>query len=190
MVSYCADCSSPLCNFCLKAHQRQRQYNRHLKLLTSPRSQKHVGHLICSKHPTQVLQIFCNSCDELICCECVIEDHDGHKFVRINSETRSEMEKKLTNTSSTIRSVLESFEENLEYVTSVEKVTNDAEVRAKGNIKKLFDSFIAALQSRRDSLLTKAEDHYSAKLKVLWSKKDDLEKKTIAKFKSTLRFSE
>ena len=119
MMSYCADCSSPLCNFCLKAHQRQRQYNRHcvksvdevdLKLLTSLRFQKHVGHLICSKHPTQVPQIFYNSCDELVCCECVIE---GHKFVGINSETRSEIEKKLTNTSLTICNVLESFEENL-----------------------------------------------------------------------------
>ena len=198
VVSYCVDCSSPLCNFCLKAHHRQKQYNRHCiksvdevnsKLLTSTRSRKHVGHLICSKHPTQVPQIFCNSCDVLVCCECVIEGHQGHKFVGINSETRSEMEKKLTDNSSTIRNVLKSFEENLEYVTNIEKVTNDTEVQAKADIKKLFDSFIAALQSRRDSLLTKAEDHYNDKLKVLWSEKDDLEK-MIAKFKSTLRFSE
>ena len=198
VVSYCVNCSSPLCNFCLKAHHRQKQYNGHSvksidevdsKLLTSPRSQKHVGHLICSKHPTQTPQIFCNSCDELVCCECVIEGHQGHKFVGINSETRRDMEKKLTDTSLTIRNVLESFEENLEYVTNIEKVTNDTEVQAKADIKKLFDSYIATLQSRRDSLLTKAEDHYSAKLKVVWSEKDCLEK-TIAKFKSALRFSE
>ena len=197
VVSYCADCSSPLCNFCLKAHHRQRQYNGHSvksvdevdsKLLTSM-PQKHISHLVCSKHPTQVPQIFCNSCDKLVCCECVIEGHEGHKFVGINSETRRDMEKKLIDASSVISNVLQSFEEKLQYVTSVEKVTNDAEMQAKADIKKMFDSFIATLHSRRDSLLAKAEEHYSAKLKLLWSEKDYLEK-TIAKLNSTLRFSE
>ena len=157
-------------------------------LLTSI-PQKHAGHSVCSKHPTQVPQIFCNSCDELVCCECVIEGHEGHKFVGINSETRCEMEKKLADVSSKVINVLQSFEENLQYVINVEKVTNDAEMQAKADIKKMFDSFIATLQGRRDNLLAKAEDHYSAKLKLLWSEKDYLEK-TIAKLNTTLRFSE
>ena len=196
VVSYCADCSSPLCNFCLEAHHRQRVYNGHSlksvdevdsKLLTSI-PQKYVSHLFCSKHPSQLPQIFCNSCDKLVYCECVIGGHEGHKFVGINSETRRDMEKKLTDVSSVISNVLQSFEEKLQYVTSVEKVTNDAEIQAKADIKKMFDSFIATLQSRRDSLLAKAEEHYNAKLKLLWSEKDYLEK-TIAKLNSTLRFS-
>lgn len=201
VVSYCADCSSPLCNFCLKAHHRQRQYGGHSvksvdevdsKLLCSTsKPQKHASHLVCSKHPTQVPQIFCNSCNELVCCECVIEGHEGHKFVGINAETRREMGKKLTGLSSKINNVLQSFEEKLQYVANVEKVMNNAEMQAnlKEDIKKMFDSFIAALQSRRDSLLAKAEDHYSAKLKLLWSEKDHLEK-SIAKLSTTLRFSE
>ena len=199
VVSYCADCSSPLCGFCLKAHHRQRQYNGHsvksidevdLKLLCSTSTpQKHAAHLVCSKHHTQVPQIFCSSCDKLVCCKCIIEGHEGHKFVGINPETRREMEKKLTDVSSKVNNVLQSFEEKLQYVTDVEKVTNDAEMQAKADIKKMFDSFIATLQSRRDSLLAKAEDHYSAKLKLLWSEKDYLEK-TIARLSTTLRFSE
>ena len=53
----------------------------------------------------------------------------------------------------------------------------------------MFDSFIAALQNRRDSLLAKSEEHCTTKLKVLWSEKDHLENK-IAKLNTTLRFSE
>ena len=62
VVSYCADCSSPLCDFCVRAHRRQRQYNGHSvksieevdsKLLHDDTSklQKHAGGLVCSKHP-------------------------------------------------------------------------------------------------------------------------------------------
>jgi hypothetical protein len=201
VVSYCDDCSSPLCDFCLRAHHRQRQYNGHCvksideidsKLLhddTVLITQKHAGRLVCSKHLNQIPQIFCNSCNELVCCECVIKGHDGHKFVGIDSKTRHEIEKKLTDLSSKISNVHQSFEEKLHYVTSVEKVTTEAEMQAKADIKKMFESFIAALQGRRDSLLVKAEDHYSAKLKLLWSEKDYLEK-LIAKLNATLRFSE
>jgi uncharacterized protein YbaR (Trm112 family) len=201
VVSYCADCCSPLCNFCLRAHHRQRLYNGHCiksidevdsKLLrddTSIPHIQHAGRLVCCKHLNQIPQIFCNSCNELVCCECVIEGHDSHKFVGIDCKTRHEMEKKLTDLSSKISNVRQSFEEKLQYVTSVEKVTTEAEMQAKADIKKMFDSFITTLQGRRDSLLVKAENHYSAKLKLLWSEKDYLEK-LIAKLNTTLRFSE
>ena len=199
-MSYCADCSSPLCDFCVRAHHRQRQYNGHCvksidevdsKLLQDDASipHKHTGRLICSKHLNQVPQIFCNSCNELVCCDCVIEGHNGHKFVGIDSKTRHEVEKKLLDLSSKVSNVRQSFEEKLQYVTSVEKVTTESEMQAKADIKKMFDSFIAALQGRRESLLVKAEDHYSAKLKLLWSERDHLEK-LIAKLNATLRFSE
>jgi uncharacterized protein YbaR (Trm112 family) len=201
VVSYCADCCSPLCNFCLRAHHRQRLYNGHCiksidevdsKLLhddTSIPHIQHAGRLVCCKHLNQIPQIFCNSCNELVCCECVIEGHDGHRFVGIDSKTRQDMEKKVTDLSSKIGNVRQSFEEKLQYVTSVEKVMTEAEMQAKADIKKMFDSFITALQSRRHSLLVKAENHYSAKLKLLWSEKDYLEK-LIAKLNTTLRFSE
>ena len=102
VVSYCEDCAFSLCKFCRKAHQCLKQYSGHevksfdeinSKLL-SKATQRHVGHLVCSKHPIQVPQIFCSSCDELVCCECVTEGHEGHKFVGMNSETRHAMEKK------------------------------------------------------------------------------------------------
>ena len=200
VVSYCADCSSPLCDFCVRAHHRQRQYNGHSvksieevdsKLLRDDTSilQRHAGRLVCSKHPNQIPQIFCNSCNELVCCECVIEGHNGHKFVGIDSKTRLEVEKKLSDLSSKVSNVRQSFEEKLQYVTSVEKVMTEAEIQAKADIKTMFDSFIATLQKRRESLLIKAEDHYSAKLKLLWSEKDNLEK-LISKLNTTLRFSE
>ena len=198
VVSYCDDCSSPLCNFCHEAHCRQRQYKVHAvksideidsSIVNTSTSRKHITHLVCSEHPTQVSQIFCDSCLELVCCDCVIEGHEGHTFVGINSQTRHEMEKKLTDTSSKVYGVLKSFEENRQYVRSVEKVTSDEEIQAKADINKMFESYITALQVRRDSLLAKAEEHYSAKLKFLWSEKDHLEK-MIAQLNSTLRFSE
>ena len=197
-VNYCNDCFFPLCEFCHKAHQRLKQYNGHnvksineinTKLLSRGSTQRHVGHLICSKHPTQVPQIFCNSCDELVCCKCVVEGHQGHVFAEINSETRHEMEKKLSNMSSTVHTVLEVFEKNLKYVETVEKVTNDTGAKVQADIKKMFDEFISILQRRRDDLLAKSEDKNNAKLKVVWSEKDFLER-TIAKLTTTLSFSE
>ena len=54
---------------------------------------------------------------------------------------------------------------------AVESVTNEMGTKHEEDIKKMFDSFIIALQKRRDELLAKSEQHYNAKLKTLWSEK-------------------
>jgi hypothetical protein len=196
VVSFCNNCSVPLCEFCHKAHQRLKQYYGHAvksvgeidSQLLSRKEIKRSSHLVCSKHPTQVPQIFCSSCDELVCCECVVKGHEGHKFVGINSETRLAMEKKLSDASSSVCTVLEVFKKDLEYVETVEKVTNSTGMENQADIKKMFDEFISILQKRRDDLLAKSEERNNAKLKLIWSEKDFLEQ-TIAKLTTTLSFS-
>ena len=197
VVSFCNDCFLPLCEFCQKAHQRLKPYYGHGvksidevdSQLLSKREIKRTSHFVCSKHPTQVPQIFCSSCDELVCCECVIEGHTGHKFVGINSETRLAMEKKLSDASSSVCTVLEEFKKDLEYVETVEKVTNSTGMKNQADIQKMFNGFISILQKRRDDLLAKSDLRNNAKLKVIWSEKDFLEQ-TIAKLTTTLSFSE
>lgn len=197
VVYFCDDCTFPMCDFCHKAHQRLKQYSGHSvrsvdevdsKQLTSVK-QKCLRRLVCSKHPIKVPQIFCNSCDELVCCECVVEGHEGHKFVGINSTTKREMEGKLSEISTTVCEVLELFERNLKYVEAVEKVTIDRGMKNQEGIKRMFDDFISNLQMRRDELVAQSEERNSAKLKVIWSEKDLLQQ-TIAKLTTTLRFSE
>lgn len=198
VVSYCTDCLSGLCDFCHKAHQRQKIYHGHCikkvddidtSALTEMARTESKGQLVCTRHPKEVPQIFCKSCDELVCCQCIVDQHDGHKFARIDSEMRSEFESKLRDMMMTARDNLRLLEDDLAYVNAVESVTCEVGTKLDEDIKRKFDSFIAALQKRRDELLAKSEQYHSAKLKTLWSEKDYLEN-TIAKLSSCLRFSE
>ena len=115
-VNYCDNCSVLLCDFCSKAHKRQKQYCQHImrsldevdSSLLATKTQNHTDCLTCLKHPNQTPQIYCKSCDTLVCCECVIEGHEGHKFGGINTKTRSEVEEKLSVTSSAVRELLQS----------------------------------------------------------------------------------
>lgn len=97
--------------------------------------------------------------------------------------------KKLSDTSSTVHTALETFEKSLKYVEAVEKVTNDSGTKIQEDIKKMFDEFIFNLQKRRDDLLAKSEEKNNVKLKVIWSEKDFLEQ-MIAKLTTILSFSE
>ena len=196
-INYCDDCSYLLCDVCSKAHERQKQYRQHIvksldevdSSLLATKAQSQTHQLTCLKHPNQTPQIYCKSCDVLVCCECIIEGHEGHKFGGINTKTRSEVEEKLSVTSSAVRELFQTFRENHEYVASVEKVTSDVTTKMKADINETFDSFITVLNQRRDELLTNLEENCDAKLKSLWSEKEGLEK-TIAKFTTTLGFME
>lgn len=36
---------------------------------------------LCTTHPKEIVKYFCNTCEKLICPECIL-DHSGHEFVR------------------------------------------------------------------------------------------------------------
>ena len=77
---------------------------------------------------------------------------------------------------------------NLNYVTKVEKVTNDVATDLELKINSTFDSYVAALEARRTKLLAESDHKSSIKRKRLWSERDCLER-TIADMTTTLRFT-
>ena len=124
VVSYCTDCSSVLCDFCHKVHQRLKIYHCHRvrkvedvdkSVLAETACIKSKGQLICIQHPNEIPQIlnFCKSCDELVCCQCIVDQHDGHKFARIDSNTRSELESRLCDITLAAKNNLQSLEDDL-----------------------------------------------------------------------------
>ena len=90
-ISFCKSCIEYICEDCVKAHQAMRMFRGHSvvsieSLRTSMATSKvsalpvPAQKLKCTKHEGKSLKLYCNTCDKLICRDCIVIDHSGHKY--------------------------------------------------------------------------------------------------------------
>ena len=86
-VAFCRQCTEFICDNCVKIHQKMRVFSDHkvatleeLKVGgTKQMLMKTTPPPKCKVHGEQV-KIYCYDCRHLICRDCVIDDHAGHKY--------------------------------------------------------------------------------------------------------------
>lgn len=132
---------------------------------------------VCPRHPVETIQLYCQSCDTIICNKCIIScAHNGHNLSEIDSQTKEKVHKELFSLSEKVDEDLKLQVKNLEYIKRVEKVTNDMVTTIPQEINNVFDSYISALGKKRKELLADCESKCNKKVKMLWSEKDSLER--------------
>ena len=184
--------------FCFNAHKRLKKFMDHnVKDLADLDEvfkedialRKPSALYLCLQHPSEIIQLYCLECDAVVCNKCIVSsEHRGHEFTEIDSQARKEVDDKLISLSTTIDEELKLQIDHLNYVKKVEKVTSDMASELQEKINYTFDSYAAGLEARRTELLAESESKCSAKMKILWSERDSLER-TIADMTTTQNFA-
>lgn len=82
-TSRCLECAEFLCVNCVHAHRRIRVTKDHrilsMDTLQADRQTLHRPSF-CVQHEDEFYMFYCTQCDCLICRECTILDHRGHKY--------------------------------------------------------------------------------------------------------------
>ena len=85
-TAFCRQCVNFICNECVKSHKRLRVFDGHVVSTLEELKQGKVKELAVFETPSQKCvdheepkKIFCFDCNQLICRDCVIIDHAGHK---------------------------------------------------------------------------------------------------------------
>lgn len=194
---FCDTCLEYLCEECSKSHSRMKRFRGHklTKISEIELDQQNVQKTsssrshYCNVHGTERIQLYCNSCDELVCVKCVVTIHKDHDFLELNSTTRTYIDEELTKLATPVNELLQSCQNNMEYVSNVEKVTNDMASDLQSKINQAFDSYIATLETRRATLLAESEKKCDSMLKALLSEKESL-KKASTELTGVLRLTE
>ncbi|KAL8176246.1 UNVERIFIED_CONTAM: Transcription intermediary factor 1-beta [Gekko kuhli] len=80
-TSYCVECSEPLCETCVEAHQRVKYTKDHTVRSTgASKSQEREKTVYCSVHKHEPLVLFCDTCDTLTCRDCQLNAHKDHQY--------------------------------------------------------------------------------------------------------------
>ena len=175
-MAYCHTCSDYLCEECLKAHKRVKAIRRDHKTVNitpgkdiEPQAKKSY---LCSVHPEEPLKLYCKSCKSLACLLCFVGLHNGHDIGSIDGKTRQEVEQIINNLVKDIDLKLKEFEDDLKYVSAVEKEKAEVSTPLKAQVDKKVDILIQQLEARRKKLHKEIDDACTKDLKELWAQKE------------------
>ena len=74
----------------------------------------------CATHPSESLEVYCITCKSIICRDCALYAHRGHKFKQA-VEASDEIRKSLVSDSEELVAKLRTFRSHAEAVAKVEK---------------------------------------------------------------------
>ena len=130
--------------------------------------------LFCSKHPTKELDIYCETCEELICRDCTVRIHREHQYDLVTDVFQKHKEVLVTS--------LQPVEQQLDKITKslhqlemqCQKIIDQREVIAV-NIHKTIQNLQEALEVRKIELIGYFDQITQQKLKTLAAQRDQIE---------------
>ena len=180
-TSFCRTCGQFICVTCTTIHSAWEELQSH-EVLSLERLKGDVVQLVppkkmaayCSKHKGKELELYCNTCGELICHNCTVQLHQGHKH-EVVSDTFQKHKEQISASLKPIEQHLEAVSKALQGLdTQCQQITDQREALV-GNIHKTIRKLQEALEVRKTELIGQLDQITQQKLKTLAAQRDQIE---------------
>ena len=180
-TGFCRDCSQFVCNKCTELHQTWKEFSTH-QIASLSVVQKEAANLVpptkkvmyCPKHLEKMLEIYCETCGELICNHCTIRLHQGHKY-DVVTDTFPKHKEEIVSSLQPVKQQLATVQKAVQALDTRTKEIEDQRMTVEADIHKHIDRLHQALEQRRTELIGKLHRLIQQKLKGLAAQRDQCE---------------
>ena len=182
-TSYCRDCGQFICHICSTVHNDWDTFAKHevvaLEQLESKVKEldalKKVT-LYCSLHQGKELELYCETCEELICHNCTVSKHcqPEHKYDLVTDT----FEKHKTDITTSLQSVdqqLDAYGKAKEHVRLRSVELDDQEAAVEASIQQEAQHLHKVIEERTAELIGRLHQLTKTKKKNLEAQNDELE---------------
>ncbi|XP_015281292.1 PREDICTED: transcription intermediary factor 1-beta isoform X2 [Gekko japonicus] len=156
-TSYCVECSEPLCETCVEAHQRVKYTKDHTVRSTgAAKSQEREKTVYCSVHKHEPLVLFCDTCDTLTCRDCQLNAHKDHQYQFLEDAVKNQRKmlatlvKRLGDKHATLQKSTKEVRSSIRQVADVQK-------RVQVDVKMAILQIMKELNKRGKVLVSDAQ---------------------------------
>ena len=180
-TGFCRDCGQFICGKCTEIHQIWKELSSH-EMVTTDQLQVEVTRFVppkkkemfCSKHPTKELDLYCESCEELICQHCIVRVHRDHQYDLV-SDVFPKHKDAIVFSLQPVEQQLGAVNKALEHLdTKSHNIKGQREMVAE-NIHKAIKRLQDLLETRKMELIGQLDQIAQQKLKSLAAQKDQIE---------------
>ena len=180
-TSYCRDCGKYTCATCTAIHSDWDDFAEHevvaLEQLESKVKQldslKKVT-LYCSLHKGKELELYCETCEELICHNCTVKKHKDHQYDLVD-DTFEKHKAEMVTSLDPVENQLGVVVKALEQIEQRSADVNNQRVVTKTEIQKIVQQLHEMLEARKTELMGKVDEYANQKVKNLAAQKDEME---------------
>ena len=180
-TSFCRNCGQFICARCTEIHQDWEELKSH-EIITLDQLEGDVARLVppkkkvmfCSKHPAKELDLYCETCEELICQHCTVRMHRDHRYDLVTDAFQKHKEVLVTSLQP-VEQQLDTVTKSLQQLdTQCQQITDQREALV-GNIHKTIRQLWEALEVRKTELIGQLDRITQQKLKTLAAQRDQIE---------------
>ena len=182
-VAFCSQCLEFLCELCAAHHRRARRTAKHTVMTISEKKQENLTvdmkpqDACCSEpnHDGEVLKFYCETCQQLVCRDCVLIKHKEHTHSDIDVVARShkeEMKAVVDPACGAISALVDAKGANDKMIQQV----NSRVGEVHESIKKSFAELEKALNLRKKVLLDEASDIGTSKVTALMLQQEEFQR--------------
>ena len=180
-TSFCRNCGKFICALCTQIHQEWEEFSSH-KVITLDQLEGDVTQLVppkkkvmfCSKHSTKELDLYCETCEELVCRDCTVRVHRDHQYDLVTDAFQKHKEVLVTSLQPVERQ-LDTVTKSLQQLDSQCQQIADQRETLVGNIHKTIRQLQEALEVRKTELIGQLDQITQRKLKTLAAQRDQIE---------------
>ena len=185
-ANYCYDCGKYICEMCTDMHIEWKEFSAHklisIEELHSQVTIKEVvalpkeAALYCSLHKGKELDLYCETCEELICAHCTISKHCKlkHKYDAVEGIVKQHKEEIVTSLEPVEKQV-STARKTLEQIDTQIKELNDQQKDCEAHIQQEIKRFQEMLEMRKTELISQLDQQIQRKMKELLEQKDRVE---------------
>ena len=179
-ASYCRSCGF-VCQRCKETHQEWEELSSH-EIISLSTLAEDVATLVpplrktllCSQHPTKVADLYCDTCDEVICRDCIIRVHQDHHYDLVTDAFHKHKDV-----------IVASLQPVKQQLTSIGKAVEGLDTRCAEVVEQkeavvtkidtTIRQLVQALEVRRAELVSEVEQVSQQKLKCLAAQREQFE---------------
>ena len=130
--------------------------------------------MFCSKHPTKELDLYCETCEELVCRDCTVRIHRDHQYDLVTDAFQKHKDVLVTSLQP-VEQQLNTVTKSLQQLdTQCQQITDQREAIV-GKILKTIRQLQEALEVRKTELIGQLDNITQRKLKTLAAQRDQIE---------------
>ena len=180
-TSFCRNCGQFICALCTQIHQEWEEFSSH-EVITLYQLEGDVGRLVppkkkvmfCSKHSTKELDLYCETCEELVCRDCTVRIHRDHQYDLVTDAFQKHKDVLVTSLQP-VEQQLDTVTKSLQQLdTQCQQITDQREALV-GKILKTIRQLQEALEVRKTELIGQLDHITQRKLKTLAAQRDQIE---------------
>ena len=180
-TGFCRDCGQFVCDKCAEMHQIWKEFKNH-KIASFSDIQSEAADLVpskkkvtyCPKHAENILKIYCETCGELICSDCIIRLHRRHNYDLV-TDTFQRYKGEILSSLQPVKQHLDTVNEAIQALDTRKKDIEEQRMTIEADIHKEINRLLQALEQRRTELVGQLDQLTQQKLKDLAAQKDQCE---------------